>query len=194
MSGFADLPDQINNTIAPSTWAALVQQNERFLAGYPGPSGTNPEWSKPLARFTKTASQTGLSSGDALILDDIRAYTMGELTIVSSTQITIPTDRGGFYMIGASLRIDAHYSGTDGDSIAVKFLKNGTDTIGVENRALPNLTGAAAHFFTPSTLAFLLEGDYVEVIVEFNGLTTVGITTAAFYSPDVWLAWQGVGF
>ena len=127
---------------------------------------TAPEWGSATASFSgcslsNTTTQTVTSPNYTAITWDTENFdTDGFHSTVSNTsRITIPTGKGGYYQVNASVRWDDNTSG----SRLITIYKNGT---------IFHLTASPGFSIDPTmniqTIMYLVATDYVEVYVYQN--------------------------
>lgn len=169
---------------------AYVRDNGRWLAADVSAGGA---YSKPMFRFYKIATQTGITSGDALTLDGARFTTAGNTSVSSNSHVDIGLTDSGVYLIGANVRFNATYPGSAGGNFALTFKANGATTIAVADGLAYDAAGAKNHYAHLSTAWRFVNGDYFELLATFTSLTSVDLVGGSERSPDVWGVWIGKG-
>lgn len=106
-------------------------------------------------------------------------------TASNQSRVTIPSGKGGYYLIGANIAFESNATGRR----IVRFLVNGTSIIHQEVR---NAVTGSATIISLECVRKLNATDYVEVQVRQNSTTTLAVQALADYSPEFWCVLLGV--
>lgn len=103
----------------------------------------------------------------------------------TNTRITIPTGKGGKYLVGGQAR----FASAGGNQRFIRVLKNGSANV-ISNQ---NLIGSAnVSTVNVNGVVSLAAGDYVELQVFQDSGGAVNVTASSDFSPTFWASYLGV--
>jgi hypothetical protein len=121
---------------------------------------TGADATQPQVRLTRTASQTGIASATTTYISwDSETYDPDGMhdNATNPTRITIPTDKGGIYMVTLQLLV----TGGAGAQKQAGWRKNGS----VFPASISIPAGSSQHYLSFTTQLKLAAGDYLEAYV-----------------------------
>ena len=200
----------INNTLTTTTgdiiYASAANTPARLGIGSTGQvltvSGGIPAWATTSTGFVgcyafapNSTNQSVATDTSVIVnLESERFDTDGFHSTSSNTgRITIPTGKGGKYLVVGQVALRGTPNFTGSGAREVTLFKNGTTTALATNYPMVNSTVNYPTFMQVSTIVDLIAGDYIQMVCAHGQGSTISVMGDAYSPGSTFLSVQYLG-